>query len=170
MTLALTLATLSLTAAHTARTADAAPGNVPQRAARDAVVSNLRAGVAGTPLERSLYALEAVGRRHNVSPYLMAAIAGVESGYGRRHCSQSRFWVVGLGSCGRAWAPPMFRNWWQAWDYFARFLRDRWIGRGVSSATAIGYSYCPPCGSRWGAAVEWHMRRVGWPTRVTYRP
>lgn len=162
MTLALAL-TLAATANATTGT------RVPQRAHTDAVISNLQAGLAGTPLEPGIRALEATARRHNVSPYLMAAIAGVESGYGRQHCTQNRYWVVGLGSCGRAWTPPSFRNWWQTWDYFARFLRERWLDRGVRSATSMGYTYCPPCGSRWGAAVEWHMSRNDWPRRVTYR-
>lgn len=98
----------------------------------------------------------------------MAAIAGVESSYGRAACRGNRFNVWGLGSCGRSWSPPVFSSWWAAADYYARFLRDRWLDRGVRTATAIGITYCPPCGSRWGTAVEWHMTRAGWPTTVTY--
>lgn len=144
-------------------TADAHAGK------RSDVAQRLNRGLAGTPMQGTGWKLEHAAHRHNVSPYLIAAIAGVESSYGRVHCRQSRYWVFGLGSCGRNWTPPLFRSWGHAYDYMARFLRDRWISRGASSATSIGYTYCPPCGSRWGAAVDWHMSRLGWPTRVTYR-
>lgn len=128
----------------------------------------LNRGLAGTPMARTGWKLEAAAYRYRVSPYFIAAIAGVESSYGAAHCSQSRYWVFGLGSCGRSWTPPVFRTWGHTYMYFAKFLRDRWLSRGITSATAIGYTFCPPCGARWGAKIAEHLAARGWPPGVIY--
>lgn len=86
----------------------------------------LRRALAGTPLEPAADELELAGRRHDVNPELIVAIAYVESSLGVKACRTNPRNVWGLGACGRAWRPPVFRTWGHAASYFARFLRDRW--------------------------------------------
>lgn len=136
---------------------------------RSDTARKLDAGLAGTPMHGLGWILEAEGHRAGVHPAFIAAVAGVESSYGAAHCTQSRYWVFGLGSCARAWTPPYFRSWRQAIRYQARFLRDRWIRRGADDPWTIGRTYCPPCGNRWGDEIARHMRRMGFRPVVTYQ-
>lgn len=165
MTLA--LATLILTASAQARE--------PYRTHQDAVVSNLNAQLRGTPMQGTGVDLEYAGRKWNVHPAFIAAVAGVESSYGRLACRNDRHNAYGLASCRgyywsgcRAFGVPLrtFASWRDSYLYFARFIAHCWPG--VNSPTTIGYSYCPPCGPRWGASVSWHMQRFGYAPRVRY--
>lgn len=158
----LTITVFAILLLSLAAAVEAAHNSGPKRisAAREHVVQTLDRGLYGTPMAWTGRELEAAGWKWHVSPYFIAAIAGTESSFGAAHCTQSRYWIFGLGSCGRSWTPPYWQSWRGAYDYFARFLWDRWISRGARSATSIGYTFCPPCGARWGAKVEEHMRAL----------
>lgn len=146
MTLALAL---TLTATANAAT--------PARTHADAVRSNLQAGLAGTPMYASVVELEKAARKYGISPYFIAAAAGTESAFGRLSCRGNPRNVWGLGSCNRYWRVPYFQTWRQAYTYYARFITTRW----PRARTAYDlHGYCPPCGSRWGDATAYHMRRL----------
>ncbi|MCR4340685.1 MAG: hypothetical protein NUW01_12460, partial [Gemmatimonadaceae bacterium] len=133
-------------------------------------VAALNRGLARTPLHGLGKVLDEEGRRQNVSPYLIAAIAGLESSFGKYPCRSNPKNVWGLASCKSGYGIPFFRSWRQAIRFQAELLRDGWLSRGVRDVYTIGRSYCPPCGNGWGAKVGWLMRSLGGPTRVTYRP
>ena len=134
---------------------------------RRAVVAKLNAGLAGTPMKGTGIVLERAGWREHVHPAFMAAVAGVESAWGRLYCQRFNAW--GLGSCPLLWHPPTFRSWAEAYDYYARFLRDRWPSARKPSDF---HGYCrTPSGAdcpTWPSSVAWNMDRLGFPPTVTY--
>lgn len=154
MTLALTLTLLALLIANCAT----AKGGIRHDTAR-----KLNRNLAGTPLAGTGWLLENEGHRHGVHPAFIAAVAGLESAWGRLPCTHNPKNVWGLGSCDRAWQVPHFTTWRQAIRYFARFIRQRW----PSARTPYDlHGYCQ-CGS-WGSRVAWNMDRLGFPPVVRY--
>ena len=133
------------------------------------IPAQLNRGLAHTPLRGLGKVLDEEGRRQNVSPFLIAAIAGLESSYGLHPCRSNPRNVWGLASCKSGYGIPYFTSWRQAVRYQAKLLRRGWLSKGVRDVYTIGRSYCPPCGNKWGADVGWLMRDLGGPVTVTYR-
>lgn len=138
-------------------TADAHAGK------RSDVARQLNANLAGTPLAGKGWLLEAEGHRAGVHPAFIAAVAGLESAWGRLPCRANSKNLWGLGSCDRAWQVPHFATWRQAIRYFARFVRTRWP---YARTPYDLHGYCE-CGS-WGSRVAWNMDRLGFPATVRY--
>ena len=155
------LLVLALASAASARGSTLVPQSSPR--------VELNRGLAHTPLRGLGAILDEEGRRQNVSPYLIAAIAGLESSYGLHPCRSNPRNVWGLASCKRGYGIPYFTSWRQAIRFQAGLLRRGWLSKGVRDVYTIGSSYCPPCGNGWGAKVGWLMRSLGGPVRVTYR-
>lgn len=133
--------------------------------ARQNVVKQLNAGLAGTPMQGTGKQLEAAGWKHRVHPAFMAAAAGLESAWGRLACNGNRWNLWGLGSCNRYWRVPYFATPGQAFDYYARFLRTRWPN---ARSPYDFHGYCE-CGTRsWGSRVSWNMDRLGFGSSVRY--
>lgn len=135
--------------------------------ARERVVHMLNAGLAGTPMAGTGRQLEASGWKHHVHPAFMAGVAAIESSWGRAVCERFNAW--GLGSCGRAWHPPAFRSWAHAYDYYARFLRERWP-RARTPYDFHGYCVTPSGADcpTWARDVTWNMDRLGFGPSITY--
>lgn len=115
------------------------------------------------PLRRYAFAMEAAGHRYNVNPYFIAAIAGVESTFGKAACGGNAW---GIGSCSVTF--PTFK---EGAFYTARLLRTGYLNRGLRDVYAVGRVYCPPCGNRWGEKVAYFMRYFfRSPPAVTYPP
>lgn len=134
-----------------------ANAQTPHRTHQDAVVSNLRAGLSGTPMYASVVELEKAAKKYGISPYFIAAAAGTESAFGRLACKGNPYNAFGLGSCDRAWKVPHFYTWKQAYLYYARFIRTRW----PRARTAYDlHGYCECGATTWGSSTAWHMRRL----------
>jgi hypothetical protein len=124
---------------------------------RHTTLTNLRAGLAGTPMAASVRELEAAARKWGLSPYFIAAAAGTESAFGRLACRGNPRNLWGLGACNRAWHVPQFTSWQHAYGYYARFIRTRW----PSARTAYDlHGYCECGSSVWGRRTAWHMSRL----------
>jgi len=109
--------------------------------------------------------LERHGRRHGVSPYFIVAVAATESSIGHAACSNNRFNVWGLSSCGSGWYVPSFRSWDEAIAFYADFLARRWPGHSTPYSFR-GYAACDAC---WGRKVsEWMGRLFGVPAETRY--
>ena len=93
------------------------------------------------------------GHRYHVAPELVAAIAGVESTFGRAACG---FNAWGVASCQGV----RFASWPDGIAYVSRLVRERYLDSGIVSLHAIGRVYCPPCGPKWASDVSWLMRHV----------
>lgn len=129
------------------------------------IISRLNRGLAGTPMAGLGAAYEASGRRHGVSPYLLAAVAGTESSFGAAACGSFNAW--GLGNCeGSSWV-PVFGSWPDAIDWYAAYLRRVWpSARTTYDFTHPNYAACPAC---WGRKTAWWMStRFGAPNTVGY--
>lgn len=148
-----TLASIALIAGAAAQPAGTAShGN--GHSQRYLTVQKLARGISKHPLARKhmrqhVYAIERAAWRHNVSPFLMVAISGVESSFGARPCNANPRNVWGLGACDRAWQVPYFNTWDEAFGYYARFLRRTWPS--ARNAYEL-YGYCDGCSS-WAAEV-----------------
>jgi hypothetical protein len=97
-------------------------------------------------------------RKYAISPYFVVAVAVKESSLGTEACSNNRKNVWGLGACGRAWNPPYFENWIEAYNYFVRFIDSRWPN---AQNPFQFYGYCLGCETQWGNSVAEHMRNMG---------
>lgn len=117
----------------------------------------LNRALARTPMRGTGWALVSEGKRVDLHPGFIAAVAGFESSYGARMCEPFNAW--GLGSCRRAWTPPPFASWRDSIRFFAGWFRSRW--RPSTDMWTVGRSYCPPCASGWGNAVALRMRLLG---------
>lgn len=127
----------------------------------------LNRALVGTPMRGSGFALVLAGRKWDVHPAFIAAVAGLESSYGAAACRGNRMNVWGLSSCGRGWYVPQFRSWRHATEFFARWFRSRWTP--AVDMWAVGRSYCPPCGSSWGERVAYRMRLLGFPATTRWK-
>jgi len=121
-------------------------------------------GLSGFPLERWSTQIEREGWRWNVSPYLLASIAGKESTFGRAACGGNAW---GIASCGIS-----FRDFGVGVAYTARLLRLNYIDHGRTTVYAIGSIYCVPP-TAWIRDVTAIMRQffgaapvVAYPARV----
>ena len=111
-------------------------------------------GLRGTPMAGLGWELEAAGWQFHVSPALMAAIAGTESGFGVAACGNDPRNAYGLASCNQSWSVPYFRTWHESIWYFARFLRSHWP-HARSAYELYGYAACNSC---WSSKVAYYMR------------
>lgn len=133
---------------------------------RSMVAQTLNQGLAGTPLAGQGYLIERAGWRYRVNPSFLAAITGAESSFGAATCYSNPRNAAGLASCQTGTWVPYFRTWGHFWMFLAKFIADRWPG--VSSPWTIGYTYCPPCGSRWGDKVAYYQKRLGFAASARY--
>lgn len=132
-----------------------------QKKTRLAVVKRLNAGLAGYPLGGYGAVFEREGWEHNINPYMVAAIAGKESTFGKALCGHNPF----------GWSPYcQFSSFEQAIAVVTRGLRENYLNRWhLYTVSAIGHTYCVPPDS-WIRDVSSIMtQRFGSDLRVTYR-
>ena len=130
------------------------------------VVNRLNRGLYGSPMAGTGAILERHGRRWHVSPYFMAAAAATESSLGAAACSNNRYNVWGLSSCGSGWYVPPFRSWDEAIAFYARFLASRWPGHSTPYSF-VGYAACSSC---WGSRTSYWMSSLFGVAAVTRYP
>jgi hypothetical protein len=123
------------------------------------VVLKLKDGLRGTPLARHAFRLEAEGWRWNVNPFLVAAIAGVESSYGAAACGGNAW---GLGNCGIRIASLA-----DGIGYATKLLRTSYLDDGLLTLERMGGRYAA-CGQCWADKTALHMRTLGSPLTLTY--
>lgn len=132
------------------------------RAHRADIVKKLEAGLAGSPLAPWADELEAAGREWNVNPFLVAAISGTESTFGRAACyDHANAW--GIASCGIT-----FADFGEGLRYTTRLLRQHYpIDAG--DLVAVGSIYAA-CGRCWADRTGWFMQRYfgSSPTLLVY--
>ena len=104
-----------------------------------------------------------IGRQEGVSPYLLAAIAGAESGFGTTGGAAKTRNPFG-------WGPgKSFSSWEEAIRTVARGLRTNYLARGLTSIPQIGAKYAPagaandPTGLNgyWTRNVGKHFQALG---------
>lgn len=130
------------------------------------VVIRIDRALSGTPMAGTGAILERWGRRFGVSPYFMAATAATESSLGAAACSNNRFNVWGLSSCGSGWYVPSFRSWDEAIAFYAKFLAGRWPDHSTPYSFR-GYAACSDC---WGRKVSEWMHALFGVAAVTRYP
>ena len=121
-------------------------------------IKKINRHLASTPMKGTGKILYNQSKKYGVNPYFVIAVAHKESSLGQAACSRNPRNVWGLGACGRAWTPPHFSNWVQAYNYFLRFLDDRWPSAVYPSQF---YNYCSGCMDEWANGVEYRMQLFG---------
>lgn len=128
--------------------------------ARYQVVQKLKSGMRRHPESKRLlgqaFTIEAAAFKNRISPFLIVAISGTESTFGRVPCHNNPRNIWGLGACNRAWTVPYFETWKEAYNYYARFLKATW-----PKATSVYqlYGYCDGCPT-WSYEVSHIMRQL----------
>lgn len=123
---------------------------------RQTVVIRLERGLQGSPMEGSGKALERAAWRHRISPFFIVAVAATESSIGRAACANNRFNVWGLANCSGIWHVPAFRSWDEAYDFYARYLTERW----PDATTCHHYYKYAKCSACWGRKTAAWMRSL----------
>lgn len=122
------------------------------------------AGSGGCALKGQAFVIEQVGHEQHVNPGVMVAISFTESSGGDAPCANNPKSIWGLNSCASGYfingPVPYFRTWYQAFSYFARFLRSRWPDATTVYGLA-GYSACDAC---------WQPRTALWAARLGFTP
>ena len=127
---------------------------------RSDVAKRLNHGLAGTPLAGYGWEFEAAGWRYNVSPFLVAAIAGTESSFGAAACGGNAW---GINSCATSFGSFSEGLW-----YTTRLLRRFYIDLGFDTIWKIGARYAA-CGACWARHTLGFMQgRFGSGEQVTY--
>ena len=124
------------------------------------VAQQLRQGLRGTPLALHAFRFEAAGWRWNINPFLVASIAGTESGFGAAACGANAW---GIGNCG-----IRFDTFGEGISYTTKLLRSFYLDLGYSTLSTVGSRYAA-CGECWASKTGWFMRaRFGSPLTLTY--
>lgn len=116
------------------------------------------------PLSGQGRTIEAAGRRYGVSPYLMVATSVTESSMGLHACGFRGHNIWGLANCDGSWNVPDFWTWGVAFNFYARFLSERW----PNANTAYDYSGYAACSACWGSSTSGHMRALFGETSARY--
>lgn len=135
-----------------------AQSDFPRRAR---VAQDLARKLRAYPLGRYAWVLEAAGWRYHVNPYMIAAIAKLESTYGLAACG-SDLW--GYNSChGHPWGSVQ-----DGIFYVTARIRSTYMTEwGLRDVWSIGNKWCT-CGSHYGVALAAEMSRLGSPLRANY--
>lgn len=157
-TLVLITILLVLTASAAARKPTHSPGYL--------AAVHLNEKLARTPMANSGFALVVESKRWNISPALIAAIAGTESSFGAAGCYGNPKNSFGLSSCTSGWYVPYFPTWRSAYAFMGRFLHTRWSS-ARTPYDLVGYAACSSC---WAGKVSYYMHVLGWPASVRYSP
>ena len=105
-----------------------------------------------SPLLNSADTFVDVCLKYNLNCYLLPAISGVESTYGRFILPDS------YNPFGWGGGYMMFRNWSEAIDTVGKGLRTNYIDKGATTISQIGRIYAPPS-TTWASRVEFFVKR-----------
>jgi hypothetical protein len=116
-------------------------------------------GSGACALKGQAFVIEGVGWREKISPAFMVGAAMTESSGGDAACGRN---LWGLNSCQSGnfihGPVPQFRDYREAFTYFARFVHERWPG-ARTVYDLVGYCGCGT--SAWGNATSSWMARLG---------
>ena len=90
---------------------------------------------------------------YNLDWRLVAAISGVESGFGKHIPANS------YNAYGWANGKYSFSSWGESIEVVSKALRERYIDRGATSIEAIGKIYAPPSAT-WSGKVTFFMNQI----------
>jgi len=124
-------------------------------AANDPRVEKLTAFLAQYHSPLTEYAAQFVqaADRYQLDWRLVPAITGVESTFGKR---------IPVGSYNAyGWSNGQYRfqSWEQSIDYVSRYLKEKYLDRGLKTPQQIGPVYAPPSAT-WGARVAYFMKQI----------
>lgn len=98
----------------------------------------------GSPMAGMGRAFVSAGNAFNVDPYLVVAISGKESSWGK-HC------FLPFNAWG--WGDVAFTDWENAIFNYSRMLNEEYTSKGRTAISAIAPIYCPPNYKEWTADV-----------------
>lgn len=99
----------------------------------------------------------AIGKKHNVDPRFIVAVATAESGLGTAGNLRNRNAYGMMKSSG---TPIRFASWNAGTEFFARLIKRHYFTRGERTIPRIGARYAPGS-SDWGRIITWVYRDLG---------
>lgn len=105
-----------------------------------------------SPLSDSVDSFVKVCFKYNLDCYLLPAIAGVESSFGK-FISPNSYNPFGWGG-----GYIIFKNWQEAIETVAKALKENYLDRGIVNLFQIGSIYAPPSKS-WPNKVDFFMKK-----------
>lgn len=123
---------------------------------REEMIRKLNRFWAGHGLAGQGEAAVNAGIRHNIDPYILAAISMTESTGGDYNAGSHNAW--GRKSSGGGWCN--WGSWSEALDNEAAYLANNYLDRGITSLSSIARIYCPPTSGHWCSEVLQHQREV----------
>ncbi|HXJ67911.1 MAG TPA: hypothetical protein VNM39_03335 [Verrucomicrobiae bacterium] len=116
-------------------------------------------GAGACTLKGQAFVIEDVGFQERLSPAFMVGAAMTESSGGDAACGRN---LWGLNSCHSGnfihGPVPAFRDFREAFTYFARFVHERWPG-ARTVYDLVGYCGCGT--AAWGNRTSTFMARMG---------
>ena len=123
---------------------------------REEMIRKLNRFWAGHGLAGQGEAAVNAGIRHNIDPYILAAISMTESTGGDYNAGSHNAW--GRKASGGGWCN--WGSWSEALDNEAAYLANNYLDRGITSLSSIARIYCPPTSGHWCSEVLQHQREV----------
>lgn len=94
---------------------------------------------------------------------LIPAIAMCESGVGKHIPSHDSFNAWGVAVATGTLSGAKFPNWMYAIDWVSRYIREKYIDKGMSTPLTMGPVWAPPSvsnGNSWANCVEFFMDEI----------
>lgn len=107
-----------------------------------------------SPMAPYASAFVASADRHGLDYRLVAAISGIESGFGKHVPSNS------YNAYGWANGSLRFKNWEDGIETVSVGLRQNYLNRGRTTVSEISYVYVPPNHVKWTYAVNQFMNEI----------
>lgn len=100
-----------------------------------------------SPLAVHAQAFADSAMKNGLDPFMVASIAGVESGFGKRYIpGTNNAWGWGGGKIA-------FKSWDEAISTISSKLSTKYVARGATTLVSINKAYCPP-NPLWHEKVE----------------
>jgi len=125
----------------------------------DCLDEYMKATVPGSPLIGYGKNFASAGKGSNVNPALMVAIGQQESSLGTAGIVRDHpYNYYGLTKPGGGWAE--FGSWEEAIDYQAKYLREEYLDKDLTTIPQIGAKYAPHEAETWSAGVQSHFDSI----------
>lgn len=119
------------------------------------IVSTINNFLAGYPLAGYGQVFLDAGKKYNVDPYFLVAIATEESGRGTSSLARNQNNLFGRkGGSGWASYPSKENGIWNE----AEYISTVYLNQGLTSIESIGHKYCE--GNSWASLIRGHLGRI----------
>ncbi|EKD56035.1 MAG: hypothetical protein ACD_58C00316G0008 [uncultured bacterium] len=137
--------------------------NPESKEAKDCLKEYIKSVAPNSPLIDKVDVFVAAGKKYNVNPALMLAIAQQESSFGTTGVATSGgFNYYGITKCSGGFRS--FTSWNEAIYFHAEYLKTEYIDKGFDTIEKMGDKYCPaeadPLNQNWIPGVTQNLNAI----------